>query len=125
MQTIVSIADLLDLIDIERCWSQPLSLRLGQFNSTHPWVQVVCEEGVDTSVAGSALPWRGRKWALSLHMTDAEIVSTVWMAVQAAVLHEVRELFTFSGAAIYDPHHPLNGQVTLALSERDTREEIP
>lgn len=45
-----------------------------------------------------------RKWMLSYHMTDDEIVSTAWKAVEAAVLHEAKEQFKWRGEPIYRPH---------------------
>jgi hypothetical protein len=45
-----------------------------------------------------------RKWMLSYHMTDEEVVTTAWKAVEAAVLHEAREQFKWKGEPIYRPH---------------------
>lgn len=72
-----------------------------------PWMQVVCPEGVDT-VTGAPMPWKGRKWFLSYHMTDTEIVHTVWVAVQRALIHEACELFKFKDQAIFDRHINVN-----------------
>lgn len=46
----------------------------------------------------------GRKWRLSQHMTDSEIVLTAWKAVLTAEEHEARERFRFQGARIFGPH---------------------
>lgn len=121
MQTMTSLSDLLSRVRVFDCWKDPLSLKLGCFDRDHPFLQVVCHRG-NCTIAGMPLVWRGRKWVLSLHMTDAEVVSTAWMAVQAAVLHELRELFRFDGAAIYDGHHGLEELKALALTPRDSRE---
>ncbi len=43
------------------------------------------------NVSGRPAPWRGRKWFLSDHMTDGEVVQTLLMATLAAIEHEVRE----------------------------------
>jgi hypothetical protein len=48
---------------------------------------------------------RSRKWYLSQHATDSEVVQTALMAALAAEEHEVREHFLFNGCAIFGPHH--------------------
>jgi hypothetical protein len=48
--------------------------------------------------------WTGRKWRLSLHMTDGEIVQTALAAVLAWHEHEARENFLYKGRAIFNPH---------------------
>lgn len=51
-------------------------------------------------------PYRshGRKWYLSPHMTDSEVVLTAWAAVEFAEIHEARERFKFQGACVFNPH---------------------
>jgi len=49
-----------------------------------------------------------RKWMLSYHMCDEEIVSTGLKAVLAAVEHETREQFKWKGQPIYRPHYSLD-----------------
>lgn len=48
--------------------------------------------------------WSGRKWRLSMHMTDSEVVQTALKAVLAAEEHEAREQFRYRGRAIFGPH---------------------
>ncbi len=47
---------------------------------------------------------KGRKWLLSQHMTDSEIVQTAMLAVLTAEEHEARERFMYMGTSIYGPH---------------------
>lgn len=80
--------------------------------------------GVDNTDASKPMPWRGRKWLLSEHMTDGEIVQTAFLATMTAMEHEVRELFTFQGQSVFDPHYDIHKLVALralpdALKERD------
>jgi hypothetical protein len=49
-----------------------------------------------------------RKWMLSYHMCNEEVVSTAFKAVEAAVLHEMREQFKWKGQPIYRPHYSLD-----------------
>lgn len=48
--------------------------------------------------------WTGRKWYLSPHMTDSEVIQTALLAVLQAEEHEARERFRVDGQAIYGPH---------------------
>ena len=45
-----------------------------------------------------------RKWFLSYHMTDTEIVSTALVATLMAVEHEAREEFKWDGVAVFNSH---------------------
>jgi hypothetical protein len=45
-----------------------------------------------------------RKWYISSHACEGEIVRTVYKAIEAAELHEMQENFKFCGQAIYQPH---------------------
>lgn len=46
----------------------------------------------------------GRKWFVSQHSCQSEVVQTCLLAVLTAVEHEARETFLFDGQAIYGPH---------------------
>ena len=48
--------------------------------------------------------WTGRKWPVSQHMTESELVQTALKAVLTAEEHEAREHFTYCGRAIFGPH---------------------
>lgn len=92
-------------------------------NYADPYLQVSCSEGT-CNVTGKPMFWRGRKWRLSYHMTDGEIVQTAFMAVMAANEHETREKFTYRGVTVFDPHYDIEKLVELrkrpdALKERD------
>lgn len=49
-----------------------------------------------------------RKWRISPHMTETEIVRTAFKAIEAAVIHETQEDFTYRGLAVYNPHFDIN-----------------
>jgi hypothetical protein len=57
--------------------------------------------------------WKGRKWTLSPHMTDGEIVQTAWLATMTAIEHEARERFTYRGVSVFDPHYDIEKLVEL------------
>lgn len=78
-------------------------------------VQVRDDSGV-CNVTGVALPWGGRKWLLSDHMTETEIVKTCLKAVLSAVEHETLENFRYQGVTIFDPHIRVEDLVRLRAS---------
>jgi hypothetical protein len=80
-----------------------------------PYLRVLPVQGRDARTA-EPLEWSSRKWRLSLHMTDGEIVQTALKATLTAVEHETRELFTFMGESIFDPHYDV--YQLLALRRR-------
>jgi len=55
-------------------------------------------------VSGKIEEWKGRKWYLSSHMTDDEIVKTAFVACKSVVEHEVMEGFTVDGKVLFNPH---------------------
>lgn len=59
---------------------------------------------------------RGRKWLLSTHMTESEIVQTALKAVLAAEEHEAREQFKVEGVAVFGPHFDVFALVFLEQS---------
>lgn len=50
----------------------------------------------------------GRKWDLSQHMTESEVVFTAWKAYLTFIEHEAREQFHYKGKKIFDPHIDVN-----------------
>lgn len=73
----------------------------------------LCDDHGRQYLQVSDVKWTGRKWMLSKHMTDGEVVQTAMAAVLAWYEHEAREAFTFMGKAIFNPHLALD-----ALLER-------
>lgn len=65
---------------------------------------------------GEARPWKGRKWRISYHMTESEIVKTALKAVLAALEHEALESFTYKGLTIFDPHIQVRDLIQLRLN---------
>lgn len=56
------------------------------------------------SKTGEIEMWKGGKHYLSEHMTEDEIVKRAYVAVEAAVKHEVMEGFKFDGVVVFNPH---------------------
>ena len=70
-------------------------------------------------VGGVPVCQHSRKWMLSEHMTDSEIVQTALLAVLTAEEHEAREQFLFDGAAVFGPHFSV--RALAEVQERDVR----
>lgn len=62
----------------------------------------------------------GRKWHVSPHATESEIVLTCLKAAITDAEHEVREGFRYKGACIFQPHIDVNALVE-ACQRSDAR----
>ena len=74
------------------------------------------------NITGAPLGWWGRKFYISPHMTDGEIVQTVFLACKIAMEHELREGFKYKGQAVFDPHYDIEKLVELRASEGALKE---
>jgi hypothetical protein len=72
-------------------------------DGSRPYLQIRFEE--PDNMTGEMTEWRCRKWLLSYHMTDDEIVSTALKATLTAVEHETREQFKWKDQPIFRPHY--------------------
>lgn len=91
-----------------------------RLDDSRPYLQVQFDDAC--AVTGAFERQYCRKWMLSYHMTDSEIVTTAYKAVMAAIEHEVREHFTFQNQRIFNPHFDVYALVQLskdkAISKR-------
>lgn len=62
-----------------------------------------CKEGLPTQT------FRGRKWYLSDHMLEDEIVKTAYAAFKATIEHEIMEGFRYDGKRVFNPHADFRG----------------
>lgn len=79
----------------------------------HTGFRLDCERGVvllshwqirpDVNT-GDVVEHRSRKWYLSLHMTDEEVIRTFALCVKIYSEHEVNEWLRYDGKRILDPH---------------------
>ena len=90
---------------IDHCKFKDWEIRL-KFTDpeTHlgPYLQVVFTD--KDAFTGEEEEQFCRKWTLSYHMCDTEVVDTVYAAIERAMRHEVMEQFKFLGRRIYNPH---------------------
>jgi hypothetical protein len=75
-------------------------------DKTHPngRIYLQCSYEAPCTVTGEVKEWHSRKWYLSQHMTEDEIVKTAFAAFKATVEHEVMEGFRFDGDRVFNPH---------------------
>lgn len=96
MQTIESIKEVVSNISFND-WM----FRVGTSGDT-PFLQVIFKD--KDRITGVEEIQRCRKWQLSYHMVNSEIVRTAFKAVEQAMLHEVQEAFKYKGARVMNPH---------------------
>lgn len=61
--------------------------------------------------------WKGRKWYLSDHMTNDEVIKTVYAAFEAAVKHEIMEGFKIDNKVLFNPH--INFEELIKISDQE------
>lgn len=67
-----------------------------------------------------------RKWYVSSHSVDSEIVRTAFKAVMTSLEHIAREKFLYKDVAIFNPHFDVEKLVEFArCSVYDQRQERP
>lgn len=99
------------------------TFRVGTNTDDSPYLQVLFID--KDRITGAEEIQRCRKWQLSYHMVNSEVVRTAFKAVEAAMLHEVQEAFKYKGARVYNPHVDLDSLAdalntkTVAISLRD------
>ena len=60
-----------------------------------------------------------RKWLLSPHMTESEMIQTAFKCVLTSMEHRTREHFKYKNARIFGPHFNVNDLVRLCHTGRD------
>jgi hypothetical protein len=54
-----------------------------------------------------------RKWYLSAHMTESEVVESVWAAYKRSMVHRASENFTYYGKRVYSQHFDVNARIQM------------
>lgn len=113
MQTLDSIKQIVSEVSFNE-WK----FRIGQYGDGTPYVQILFMD--KDRISGIEELQRCRKWILSFHMTNSEVVRTCHKAVQAAMLHEVDEAFKYKGSRIFNPHIDLD-DLANAIKSKDVK----
>lgn len=94
-----------------------------RYDEKRPYLQIQFD-GKDSFTGEDARQYC-RKWMLSEHMCESEVVRTAYKAVLAAEEHEAGELFRFCGQPVYRPHVDVWELHTLSsLNRVDKRGEL-
>lgn len=112
MQTLATIRAVL-----AKCQFPHTKIFAGGFDD-RPYLQISMDTQDARHPRERRASWNGRKWQLSQHMTDSEIVQTALLALITWAEHEVRESFEYRGEAIFAPHFDVDDLVTLIAAER-------
>lgn len=59
-----------------------------------------------------------RKYYISPHMCESELVETVWLMVQRSQLHVASEYFTYKGRRVYSQHFDIQARLELCDNNR-------
>ena len=78
------------------------SFKVGQDGGGRAYLQMRFR--APCAVTGKDMVQACRKWWLSPHMTETELVSTAMKAVLAGEEHEAKENFRYKGKALFNPH---------------------
>lgn len=81
-------------------------------------VFIQCLYYAPCTISGEHKAWKGRKWYLSDHMTEDEVVKTCYVAFKMTVEHEVMEGFKLDGQRVFNPHTPYNVLMQAAQTEQ-------
>ncbi len=76
------------------------------------------------SETGEVMRQHCRKWYMSLWMTETEVVDTVYKAVEAAVIHEMKESFTYRGEMIHNPHTSVKARAIACRTSEHRGEPV-
>jgi hypothetical protein len=87
-----------------------------KYDAGRLFIQVVYRAN-DNKTGADEQEWKGRKYYLSEHMTQDEIVKTCYVAFEAAVKHEVMEGFKVDGIVLFNPH--VNFEELLKVSDKE------
>jgi hypothetical protein len=115
MRTFEEIKQVVDQITYKKGWTILLSLDGGQ-----PMLQV--EFIGEDVVTGAIEKQKCRKWRLSYHMCNNELVGTAFKAIQAAEEHESREFFKYKNVRVMNPHFSYDDIVDL-VNDNKLRED--
>lgn len=105
------------------CFGTDFKMRIehdNEFDNGRIFIQVVYD--APCTKTGEVQEWHGRKWYLSKHMTEDEIIKTAYVAFEAAVKHEIMEGFKVAGTVLFNPH--VHYEALLAVSHNEIKRSL-
>jgi hypothetical protein len=82
-------------------------------------VYIQVSYNTECTKTGKSEVWHGRKFYLSDHMTDDEIIKTAYVAFKMAVEHEVMEGFKVNNTVLFNPH--TDYKALLSVSDKEVK----
>jgi hypothetical protein len=92
------------------------------FMFMYPRVYIQIEYSASCTKTEKIDTWKGRKWYLSEHMTDDEIIKTTYAAFEACVKHEIMEGFKIDGKILFNPH--IDFEELLLITNKEIKRNI-
>jgi len=96
---------------------------LVRMDNKRPYLQIKFMAPDNMSDSPALIVQNCRKWMLSYHMTDDEIISTAMAATITAVEHETREQFKWEGQPIFRPHYSVRELHALSARGATTKRD--
>lgn len=115
MKTFDEIKAVIDQIEYKKAWRFNLYV-----DGNRPILQVIFM-GED-ALTGKLEEQKCRKWLLSYHMCNNELITTAYKAILAAEEHEVREFFTYKNVRVMNPHFSFDDIARLVTDLELTEE---
>lgn len=112
MRTFNEVRDLLDRVAYKNHWVLRIDCEVISLQQERTYIQ--WQFYGPCSITGVKQWHNCRKWYLSPHMTDGEIVQTAFAAALQAEEHECREFFKYDGHVIMNPHLSLEALTSRA-----------
>lgn len=79
------------------------------------------EKDVDNP-SGPPMLQKARKWYVSSHATESEVVRTCFLACMVSAEHRVREHFLYKGRRVFGPHTGIEKFLEIAKEDEERRE---
>lgn len=89
----------------------PFTFIIGSDETGSPFLQATYIE--PDIYTGHPTLQKTRKWKLSIHMTNSELVQTALKCALTSAEHQVRESFLYRGQRIFGPHFDVEALVEL------------
>lgn len=112
--------DIKDILDDVKYKNWRLIFGLNDHANLRPYMQ--WEFDAPCAKTGATYKQKGRKWYLSQHMTESELVFTAFKAALTAEEHECREFFTYQRKRVMNPHISVQALLSVCNQE-DVRED--
>lgn len=98
-------------------------VELDKKSFTRVYIQIVYD--AKCTKTGKIESWSSRKWYLSEHMTEDEVVKTLYAAFEMCVKHEVMEGFKYDNKPVFNPHTSYFEFYQASQNETTRKDDAP